>query len=198
MSPKILQIFAKAPIPGDVKTRLLADIGSELACEVYQSLLLNTVKNTRSEEWDTELWCSPDTQHPFFQSLAGGYPLSLKTQSNDDLGERMLFALKAGVENGGNVVLIGSDCPVISAKYIEQAFTVLETNDVVFGPVEDGGYVLIGCSNMHINMFNDVEWSNEKTLAQNIKAVGRCGLNYGLLEPLWDLDDIHDLERMLM
>lgn len=198
MSPKILQIFAKAPISGEVKTRLASDIGNESACEVYQSLLLNTVKNTRSEEWSAELWCSPDTQHPFFQTLVAQYPSTLKLQSDDGLGERMLFALKAGVKNGSNVVLIGSDCPVISVEYIERAFAVLETNDVVFGPVEDGGYVLIGCSNTHVNMFDDVKWSNTKTLAQNIKAVERCGLSYGLLDTLWDLDDLHDLKRMLM
>jgi hypothetical protein len=197
MSSNLLQIFAKAPVAGEVKTRLAADIGHVKACTVYQSLLLSTVENTYSNGWDAELWCSPDTEDPVLQSIGKQYTIELLKQCDGDIGNRMLFALKSGIKKARKVVLIGSDSPVISASYIEQAFAALDTNDVVFGPVEDGGYVLIACNTTQDNMFNDVEWGSAVTLEQNIKAVERCGLSYGLLGALWDVDDINDYQRLL-
>ena len=197
MSSRLLQIFAKAPILGKVKTRLAKDIGDEQACNVYQSLLFNTVKSTHDESWKTELWCAPDSQHPALQSLSKQYALSLETQCQGDLGERMLFALQAGKTRANKVVLIGSDCPVISVAYIQQAFNMLDTKDIVFGPVEDGGYLLIACKSTHVHLFEKVKWSCADTLLLNIKAVEKCRLSYGLLDTLWDLDNLEDLKRLL-
>jgi rSAM/selenodomain-associated transferase 1 len=199
MPSQLLQIFAKAPVPGEVKTRLAKDIGDvQEACDVYQLLLLNTIKSTASEGWQAELWCAPDELHPVLQALGTENSIRLEKQCNGDIGERMLFALKAGLNSTKKVVLLGSDCPVISAEYIEQAFKELDTKDVVFGPVEDGGYILIACRSLQVNLFKDVQWSCANTLALNIEAVTRCGLSYGLLERLWDLDELKDLERMLL
>lgn len=197
MLPDVLQIFAKAPLPGAVKTRLAVDIGEVQACAVYLSLLTRTAANTQSSQRDTELWCSPDKHHPELQRLALENNLTLTNQCDGDIGERMLYALKEGLKEHQKVVLIGSDCPVISAGYINQAFDALDESDVVFGPVEDGGYVLIGCRQLHGALFNDVEWSSINTLKQNIQAVERCGLRYALLADLWDVDDVVGYERLL-
>ncbi|MEO1889883.1 MAG: TIGR04282 family arsenosugar biosynthesis glycosyltransferase [Cycloclasticus sp.] len=195
MASKVLQIFAKQPEQGRVKTRLAADIGEQQACEVYSRLLNNTIKNSCSEDWDLELWCAPDINHFVFRSLAKKFGLRLKAQSGEGLGERMLYALGEGKKVADKVVLIGTDCPVISLEYIEQAFEALNKNDIVFGPVEDGGYILVGTREINQNMFSDVEWSVAGTLNQNIKAIEHCNLSYGLLPELWDLDRVDDLKR---
>ncbi len=119
----------------------------------------------------------------------------LKAQHGEALGERMLYTLGEGKKAADKVVLIGTDCPVISLEYIEQAFEALNTNDIVFGPVEDGGYILVGVREINQNMFSDVEWSVADTLEQNIKAIEHCNLSYGLLPKLWDLDGADDLKR---
>ncbi len=195
MPLKLLQIFARAPVQGQVKTRLAAGIGEQQACEVYNRLLVNTVKNSRSENWEVELWCAPDTHHWVFKSLAEQYGLRLKTQCGEGLGERMLYALSEGGKVADKVVLIGTDCPVISAGYVEQAFEVISVKNIVFGPVEDGGYILVGAGEVNQDMFSDVGWSVADTLAQNIAAIERCNLSYGLLPQLWDVDVTDDLKR---
>ncbi|HIF17552.1 MAG TPA: glycosyltransferase [Cycloclasticus sp.] len=195
MTSRLLQIFAKAPVRGEVKTRLAADIGEQQACEVYNRLLNNTIENSCSEDWDVELWCAPDINHSVFRSLAKQFGLMLKAQHGEALGERMLYTLGEGKKAADKVVLIGTDCPVISLEYIEQAFEALNTNDIVFGPVEDGGYILVGVREINQNMFSDVEWSVADTLEQNIKAIEHCNLSYGLLPKLWDLDGADDLKR---
>lgn len=195
MLPKILQIFAKAPVLGQVKTRLAADIGEQQACDVYQSLLVNTLKNTVCDDWRTELWCAPDSSNPFLQALGKEYSIQLKVQWQGDIGERMLFALQGGLNRAEKVVLIGTDCPVITNDYITAAFDALDSCDVVFGPVEDGGYILVGCKKKDGQIFTNVEWSRAETLKQNVESVERCGLSYQLLTALWDVDIAEDLRR---
>lgn len=195
MLPKILQIFAKAPVLGKVKTRLAVDVGEQRACELYTRLLINTVKACCCEQWKVELWCAPNTQHLVFKALAEQYDVTLKTQQGEGLGGRMLHALSDGKKRADKVVLIGADSPVISAAYIEQAFESLMANDVVFGPVEDGGYILVGAGKVAPAMFSDVEWSVDNTLNQNISSIERCGLSCSILPKLWDVDVLEDLQR---
>lgn len=195
MPSNLLQVFAKAPTKGQVKTRLAADIGDAKACEVYKELLSKTLKNGVSADWQTEIWCSPDDKHSFFQGLSEQYNAALHIQHDGDLGERMLFALQQGRIAAQKVVLIGSDCPLMTLTTIQAAFDALDTCDVVFSPVEDGGYVLVGCNKTSENMFEKVHWSVAETLEQNISAIKRCGFSYKLLPVLWDVDTLDDLKR---
>ncbi|MBL4743553.1 MAG: TIGR04282 family arsenosugar biosynthesis glycosyltransferase [Cycloclasticus sp.] len=195
MLSKLLQIFAKAPVLGQVKTRLAVNIGEQKARDIYQALLASTVKNTHSTAWQTQLWCAPDTSNPYLQSLGKEYAMQLQTQPKGGIGERMLFALQAGLARAEKVVLIGSDCPVITQAYISAAFNALDKSDVVFGPVEDGGYVLVGCKKVDEQMFTNVKWSCAQTLKQNVAAIEKVGLKYERLTTLWDIDTANDLRR---
>ena len=195
MRTNLLQVFAKAPISGEVKTRLAADIGDAKACDVYKQLLSNTLQNGVSEDWHTEIWCTPDDGHPFFKELSEQYKVSRRIQYDGNLGQRMLYALQHGQLNAQKVVLVGSDCPVLSLETIQAAFNALDTCDVVFSPAEDGGYVLVGCNTTCEGMFEGVEWGVSKTLQQNIFAIEYCGLSCQLLPMLWDVDTLVDLKR---
>jgi len=195
MSEQVLQVFAKAPVAGFVKTRLIGDIGAQDACTLYLELLQQTLQLADKYEARTQLYCAPDEQHNFFQSCVQRYSLELCTQAGDDLGERMLNALEHGLKTHQKVVLIGSDCPVLTYSYLNEAFEALELADVVLGPAEDGGFVLIGCRVTHSNMFKGVCWGGSSVLERTMDALNEIGLKHQLLTTLWDVDRLEDLRR---
>jgi len=195
MSEQLLQVFAKAPEPGLVKTRLIVDIGEQAACEAYLELLQNTLKLADGHSSLTELYCAPDDRHDFFQQSLTSYRLSLCVQRGADLGERMLSALQQGLQGHQKVVLIGADCPLLTEQYLDQAFAALDQVDVVLGPAEDGGFVLIACKVSHRKMFAGVRWGESSVLKSTLAALDQQGLSYRLLATLWDVDRIEDLRR---
>jgi len=195
MSEQLLQVFAKAPVAGHVKTRLIGDIGAQDACTLYLELLQQTLQLADHHAAKVQLYCAPDEQHDFFQCSAQRYSLELCSQVGDDLGDKMLSALKDGLETHSKVVLIGSDCPVLTSSYLSEAFNALETTDVVLGPAEDGGFVLIGCCLTQLGMFNGVHWGNSNVLEYTLNALNNVGLDYQLLTTLWDVDRLDDLRR---
>jgi len=195
MSTQLLQVFAKAPVAGFVKTRLIGDIGEQAACELYVELLENTLQLAAGHAVTKHLYCTPNEQADFFQNCTQKYSLTLHSQFGDDLGARMLNALQQGLNSYQKVVLIGSDCPVLSHSYINDAFSALEAADVVLGPAEDGGFVLIACRVTHLEMFKGVCWGGARVLEQTLAALSDTGLSYQLLKTLWDVDRIEDFRR---
>ncbi|MEM7394475.1 MAG: TIGR04282 family arsenosugar biosynthesis glycosyltransferase, partial [Verrucomicrobiota bacterium] len=111
-----------------------------------------------------------------------------------DLGDRMLGALNHAFELGyGEAVIIGTDCPALSARHLKQAFDTLKTNDVVLGPTFDGGYYLIGMKQPHQALFRDIPWSTEAVFPNTMEVMKTENLSCGLLPRLRDLDDQDDL-----
>ena len=195
MSEQVLQVFAKAPVAGFVKTRLIDDIGTQDACTLYLELLQQTLQLAGNHVARTQLYCAPNEQHDFFQGCVQRYSLELCTQVGDDLGDRMLDALEQGLKTHQKVVLIGSDCPVLTHSYLNEAFEALELVDVVLGPAEDGGFVLIGCRVTHLDMFKGVSWGGSSVLKNTLGALNNIGLEHQLLTTLWDVDRLEDLRR---
>lgn len=195
MNNRLLQVFAKAPIRGFVKTRLITELGEKAATDVYVELLEHTLQVALSGHFKVQIWCAPSQQHEFFQRYAAEEEVSLKDQSNWGLGERMLFALKQGLEEHDEVVLIGADCPVITAEYLTRAFEALGSSDVVLGPAEDGGFVLIACRKMDAEMFDGVSWGCSTVLEQTLDALARAEFSHQLLPMLWDVDTPADVRR---
>lgn len=191
---KIL-LFTKAPIPGTVKTRLIPDIGEHAATELHKELVLNTLNTiTEAALSPVELWCAPDSQHPFFTECQHRFSASLHCQQGADLGARMHHALSQHC--GTSTLLIGSDIPSIDAGYLKQGIEALLCGEPwVIGPAEDGGYVLIGCRNSDERLFSGITWGGNQVLAQTMKRAEQCGVMPRLLEPLWDLDNVADLAR---
>ena len=195
MSEQLLQVFAKAPVAGFVKTRLIADIGEQAAYEVYMQLLKQTLQLAADHTSITQLYCAPDTQHEFFKHCVQRYSLELCSQSGGDLGSRMLTALQQGLKTHQKVVLIGSDCPALTSSYLDQALNALESVDVVLGPAEDGGFVLIACRATQLGMFDGVHWGDSRVLECTLDALNAAGLKHDLLTTLWDVDRVDDLRR---
>ncbi len=142
----VLMIFCKAPIPGQVKTRLIPELTAEQAAELHIELSTKTLQRAiQSNLCPVQLWCTPTTGHDFFTASKAAYPIVLKQQQGADLGERMHRAFCSALAEYSHALLMGCDCPSLTGQDLEQALTALnQENDVVLAPAEDGGYVLIG------------------------------------------------------
>ena len=188
-----LIIFAKAPVPGQVKTRLIPALGPEGACALYQKLLRHTLEQTRDWPGERLLYCAPDTQDALLQALALEHQLTLRTQQGDDLGERMARAL---AEHSGGALLIGTDCPLLDCAHLTAAQQALIEHDVAIIPSEDGGYVLIGQRAPHPAPFTRMRWSHADVLRDTRTRLHDAGLSLWLGPTLWDLDEPQDLPRL--
>ncbi len=192
----ILQIFAKAPIPGNVKTRLIPKFGAVGAANLHKQLVQHCLQTLEKLEHQIQLWCAPNESHPFFQICQTDFGVSLHRQQGADLGERMTYA----IANAAPIpaVLIGSDCPSLTVQTIRDAFTALQQgNSVVLAPAEDGGYVLIGMRQVIPELFIDIPWGTSQVLAQTQARLHNLGLHWKELPTQWDVDYPKDVERFL-
>ncbi len=194
-----LIIFSKAPVPGQVKTRLTPALGKSAAANLHGYMLEETVKLAQQSQLSSiDLYCAPDTQHDFFKYLQQEYSINLKTQTGVNLGERMFNALSSTLQNHHSAVLIGTDCPAMDNDYLQQAFKLLEENktDIVIGPVEDGGYALIGAKKINPQLFENIDWSTEQVFTQTLQKINQLNWKYHKLNTLWDIDTPVDLQRL--
>ena len=190
-------IFAKAPEPGYVKTRLIPALGAEGAALLYTRLLQQTIESVMAADLSSvQLWCAPDSTHAFFQQLASQYDLRLCDQSGADLGERMRRAADWALKESAAVLLIGADCPLLSGAHLAQALQwLMDGEDAVLGPAEDGGYVLLGLRQSSAVLFEDMPWGGEQVLEITRGRLAGSGWCWQELEPLWDIDRPVDFER---
>lgn len=194
--------FAKWPQPGRVKTRLEPRLGQEGALQAHIRLTLAVLEQLRNSghplllAWDQPLATPPPEAGPVLAAMERNH-LPSTIQQGADLGERMTHALAEGLECAGKAMVIGSDCPSVDPEYIEQARQALDHADVVFGPSDDGGYVLIGARDTRQGMLDGVTWGSEQALVQSILAVERVGLSVAILEPRWDVDEPADWDRFI-
>jgi len=193
-----LLIFAKAPIPGWVKTRLAGKLGPVGAAKLYQRLLRRTLRlASRASLCPVQLWCAPDTRHGFFQRCRRDYGIVLRRQQGADLGQRMRHALNVVLHQAPYAVLIGGDCPSLGEMELHTALMALATGrDAVLGPAADGGYVLIGLRRPNGALFRQIAWGSSAVLAATRRRLQRAGLDWVELPPGWDVDRPADLRRL--
>ena len=194
-----LQVFARAPVPGLVKTRLARSVGDARAAAVYATFaehMLDVAAQARARRLvgDVELWCTPSAEAPAFRRWSERYGAVLMTQPDGDLGSRMHHALRASLSRGAPALLVGTDCPDLDADYMEAAARALTTHDVVIGPATDGGYVLIGLAR-DAAIFDGIAWSTPRVLAQTRERIAAHSLACFELPARSDVDTLADLER---
>ncbi|MFM1895937.1 MAG: hypothetical protein RLZZ385_1011 [Pseudomonadota bacterium] len=189
-------VFARAPVAGQVKTRMAARLPDQQVLNLYRALLhrvLHLVLDSKLAP--AQLW------------LAGSWPagepdrvpatLPVFLQQGRDLGERMARAVQAGLEEAEGVILIGCDCPALDRDYLDNALAALAAgHEVVIGPAEDGGYVLLGLRRCVPELFEDLPWGTERVLGMSLERLSRLGLQPVLLPALWDVDRPEDLDRL--
>ena len=192
----VILIFAKAPVAGQVKTRLVPYITAEQAASLHEELTRDRLRMcTTADLCDVQLWCSPGTDHTFFSDCRQRYGVRLQTQVGNDLGERMSAALNSMLGQYKKIIVIGTDAPALDINTIDAAVNRLEHNDIVLVPAEDGGYVLLAASKYDHDLLVDVPWGTKSVLASTVRNIERLGLSSSLLEECWDVDRPEDLER---
>jgi rSAM/selenodomain-associated transferase 1 len=192
-------VFAKAPVPGQAKTRLAPALGERGAAELHRQLVERALRTASAAELGpVELWCAPNTQDPFFSTCAEKFGLRLRDQGEGDLGMRMSRALESALADGAPALLIGSDCPVLTAQYLRQAAAACGGgNHAVFGPTEDGGYALIGLARRpSAALFENIAWGTAAVMQQTRLRLQGLGWHWVELGALWDVDRPADLPRL--
>jgi rSAM/selenodomain-associated transferase 1 len=193
---RALGIFAKRPLPGQVKTRLAKDSTSEWAAQVALAFLLDSLDRWATISAHRVLAFAPPDAAPYFAEAVKGR-FALSPQADGDLGRRMAVFFDQQFEVGAHrVVLVGTDSPTLPPAYIEQAFRELEQADVVVGPATDGGYYLIGCTHSVPPIFECIPWSTSQVLKATISRLKQSQLRLALLPPWYDVDTLDDW-RML-
>lgn len=192
-----IQIFAKAPIPCRVKTRLGKSIGYIQATRLYRQMLEQTLDMASSVAGaKVELWCAPNTAHLFFQECARAWSVTLHSQTQGDLGARMHHASRAGLRHADAVILIGGDCVSLGQAHIQQTIEHLNAGcDAVLGPAEDGGYVLLALKKAPARIFRAIKWSTATVASVTRTRLRQTGFCWAELAVLWDLDRLGDLRR---
>jgi uncharacterized protein len=192
-------VFAKAPQPGSVKTRLIPLLGAEGAAALHARLTKRALATARAAAvGPVELACAPDTAHPFFRHCAEHYGAALAPQGEGDLGARMLAASERGLAAGTPVILIGCDCPALTPAHLRAAARALgEGVHAVLAPAEDGGYVLIGLARTDAALFRDIDWGEAGVMAATRHRLAALGWRWQALETLWDVDRPADYERLI-
>lgn len=186
-----LIVFLRLPEKGKVKTRLAATLGDETALEIYQHLVSITLDIvTRS-------------QIPTYLFYTGGLPpaderdasFSYHMQQDGDLGSKMIEALSFVLTHHKKALIIGSDCPDLTAELLHTCCQSLDDKDIVIGPAGDGGYYLFGCTESHPALFTNIKWSTSSVMEQTIEKIKSANLSCHLLNKLYDIDLAEDWIR---
>jgi rSAM/selenodomain-associated transferase 1 len=192
-----LVVFARLPRLGRVKTRLAATVGDERALAVHRRLLETTVALAESFGADRLELCYDGEPSP-----TGDWPLTLASsgwdvvpQQGADLGARMWKALRGALSRGEQVLLVGSDCPVLRPDDLHAAFEALGRTDAVFAPTEDGGYALVGLRRALPTLFSEMPWSTARVMDETRARLAAAGASATELRTVWDVDVEADMKR---
>src|SRR5882672_10191478 len=191
-----VMVFAKAP--GEAKTRLIPALGQAGAAALHRRLVVHCLRAAAdSRLGPVELWCAPGTGDPFFLECERRLGASLHPQGEGDLGARMQRAFESALARVRRAILVGSDIPALSPRYLRDADQALgRGDDVAIGPAEDGGYALIGLSRCDPELFRDIPWGGPEVLAETRRRLATLSWRSSELPVLWDVDRPEDLERL--
>lgn len=189
-------IMAKAPVPNEVKTRLIPPLEPEEASILYHSFLLDKIEQVKSIDAHRCVAYTPQTSESFFMSIVPpGF--SLINQAGENLGERLAGVSKRLFEEGAEkVVMLDSDTPNLPIDRIREALSRLDEVDVVLGPCEDGGYYLIGMRSWVPELFSGIPWSTSEVAKLTFKKAKSLDLSVFLLDKWYDVDTVIDLKRL--
>ncbi len=186
----VIMVFAKAPVPGRVKTRLVQPLTPDQAAALHDALVRDTVQRLQAlTEFDVEL--HTDIPAPVWLDLT----VRKRLQHEGDLGLKMLKALTSALDRGHpRAMIVGSDSPGLPPAFIRELLS--SSADIAIGPAEDGGYYAIAATRVHPRMFDAVRWSTSEALAGTLTACEACGLTTALGPAWFDVDTPDDLERL--
>ncbi|WP_447979210.1 TIGR04282 family arsenosugar biosynthesis glycosyltransferase [Candidatus Nitrospira bockiana] len=208
-SSAALIIFAKAPVPGQVKTRLCPPLTPDESASLHGTFVLDVLERSAaaagrglpkgaSPRFSRIVACAPASTHVFFKVLQERHGVHLIDQVGPDLGARMHRAFVEAFDRGHRpVVVVGTDVPTLPETRYTEAFAALSDHDLVLGPALDGGYYLIGLTRPVPELFRDVAWSTSEVCRRTEEKARALGFRIALLPGMRDIDTIQDLEATI-
>jgi len=186
-------VFCKAPVAGNVKTRLQPDFTPEQAADIHAAMaycVINRTLRLFSHTWIA----TDDPSHPFFRQ----FDASVLSQGKGDLGVRMSRLTERAIAYGARgVLLLGTDSPHMSENRLFSGMRLLRRYDVVAGPVQDGGYDLLAMRGYAPGLFQNIAWGSSTVLGDTIKHASKLGLSCRCLSTGFDVDTLDDVVRLL-
>lgn len=185
-------IFAKAPVPGNVKTRLIPALGEDGAARLALRMLEDTVREAvKVDVAEVELCADPAPDHPDWKGLLP--PILTSEQGKGDLGERLARAAERVIAAGHRAIFVGTDCPELTGERLRKACEELESHDAVIHPTFDGGYALLGLQSFDRSVFAGIEWSTLSVAQATMARIDALGWSLHIGETLQDIDEPEDL-----
>jgi glycosyltransferase A (GT-A) superfamily protein (DUF2064 family) len=224
---RLLLVFLKEPIPGEVKTRLAADVGEDEAARYYKAMVEVLLKQLRGlQDCQIRFCYAPDDAEdairfwllpemgvtsgdckgvyltPIHSNKQNGHQkIDFRAQGGGHLGDRLNRAFEEGFADGyESIAVIGTDCPSCGARWINTAFARLESDacrDGIIGPSNDGGYYLLALKSPASFLFRDIPWSDSQVLEATLAAAEKNNLILAQLPPLADVDDLNGWHALL-
>ena len=194
MADRALILFAREPVPGHVKTRLIPALGEKGSYSLYRLLLARQIGLVNQvTDCKRYLYIEGDSDHEDFGLFNG----EIRQQTGHDLGQRMNNAFEEVLASDSIAILIGCDTPSLSHTYLEEAFGALQQDqDCIIGPATDGGYVLIGLNKSAPVVFEEISWGSEMVLLQTRQKLVSAALSWKELAEIADIDTPNDLEQL--
>jgi hypothetical protein len=190
-------VFAKAPQPGRVKTRLIPALGADGAARLARRLLARTLAAALAARiGPVELCAAPDVGDAAWSGIALPRGLELTTQGDGDLGARMARAAQRTVARGEAALLVGTDCAEMDATLLADAARLLADVDALLHPTADGGYAVLGLKRFDPLVFDGIAWSTPTVAATTLARLQTLGWSTRVGRPLHDIDEPADLVRL--
>lgn len=195
MIPTRIIIFAKAPLPGFAKTRLIPALGAQRASELARQMLCNTLNEALTADiGPVELCVTPVIRHPAWRDIQLPAGIEISAQGEGDLGVRLACASARALENAEPVLLIGTDCVEMSGGLLREAAQALQEYDTAIHGTVDGGYALLGLKRFDSLLFSDMPWSTDAVANTTIARIGQLGWSVHVGQMLHDVDEPEDLK----
>jgi rSAM/selenodomain-associated transferase 1 len=194
----LVQVMAKAPVPGQVKTRLIPMMGVEHATELYCRLAHHTFATAAlARIGPSEVWTTSPGETAFIQTCKRVLGLNIYPQVEGDLGARLSATAADGLQRAGAVIIVGTDCPSMTFDDLRCTRDALAAGcDAVLGPAEDGGYWLIGLRRVDDRLFQDIAWGTSTVLEATRERLRTLGWRWHELATRWDVDRPEDVARL--
>ncbi|WP_158643296.1 TIGR04282 family arsenosugar biosynthesis glycosyltransferase [Ketobacter alkanivorans] len=189
---KLIQVFAKAPVKGQVKTRIAKAAGGDFALHIHHKLCAAVIGTALASDADeVEVWTTNVAAQQYFEEFG----TRCLQQQGTHLGTRMDFALRHGLARYDQVIIVGADALSITPDYLAEAFRALDQSSVVVGPALDGGYIMIGATEPVSFVFGNMPWGTADVMGLTLERLLTNGVNFHVMGDRWDIDTLQDIEQ---
>ncbi|MBF0621851.1 MAG: TIGR04282 family arsenosugar biosynthesis glycosyltransferase [Magnetococcales bacterium] len=195
-----VNILARLPQPGVVKTRLIPELGPVGAARAHEQLVRHVVSVARrwcdtQADHELRLWCTPHDHHTVFHQLTSHHERSIQPTGN--LGTRLSAIVEQGLTHHDKVIVLGADAGSLCQDHLQQTAELLDTHKAVILPAEDGGYLMLGLCAFSPDLFNAISWGCSSVTHETIDQLNSLGWSWAQLPAAWDVDRPKDWRRFI-